>query len=175
MDILGSNVLAGIHDELVKIAASRMDKNINAGRLSHHDFDPKIPKVKIPGGLSGKLIEPKVKKYVREKLRASAEVAPEVLKRRRQLADKTYKAQMLTIIETAAGIIPTLIRGLRPVPIIGSNSRQRARHHPYPVQGILVALRFGCTGGATLLTARCDYRALRRAVFTRVLYTPLAA
>ena len=78
-----------MHDEIIKIALSRLDKEVRAGRISYSDIDPKIPKGKLP-----KILEPAAKQRVRRKLRASAEVAPDVLKRRRQLADKTYKAQM---------------------------------------------------------------------------------
>lgn len=73
---------------LSKLAASRIDKEIAAGRLRYSDVMPDVPE----GGV-GSIFEPFLKRRMRAEMSAPSEVAPEALARRRALNQKLYEAR----------------------------------------------------------------------------------
>lgn len=73
---------------LSKLAASRLDKEIAAGRLRYSDVMPGIP-----DSYQGSEAEPGLKRWLRDQMSAPAEVAPEALARRRALNQKLYAAR----------------------------------------------------------------------------------
>lgn len=76
-------------DETAKIAASRVDREIRAGRLQYHDIDPAIPAGPMP-----RVLEPVAKQRTRALLSAPAPVDPDTLARRRALNERVHSAQL---------------------------------------------------------------------------------
>ncbi len=79
---------AAFADELQKLAASRVDKEIAAGRLQYHDFLPHVPQGQVPG-----FMEPVFKRQMRSEFHAPAAVPADQLARRRALNARVGVAQ----------------------------------------------------------------------------------
>jgi hypothetical protein len=86
---LSRSSIAAIADELAKIASSRLDREIRAGRLQYHDVNPAIPAGQMPS-----MLEPAAKRNTRSFLSSPADVAPEALARRRELNAAVTRAQL---------------------------------------------------------------------------------
>jgi hypothetical protein len=73
----------------VKLAASRLDKEIRKGKLKYRDLDPGIPEGELPGFLI-----PAAKQRQRKALMAPSAADAETLARRRALNDALFNAQI---------------------------------------------------------------------------------